>query len=759
MKKILFHLIWLSSLMLVMSCNKVSSNIIEASSGNQISFHAFSSSMTKGAELDGSVLPNTYGIYAAATQLDANGNIENAAFFNGTEQLFATAEEDPATGPDSRVWSASPNKLYWPIGSGIKMDFLTYAIKKLDHQTIASGAAPALDAADNWRAFWNNAGTNSASMLSFNGVDTYRYQSDVLFAAKNGQSSAYNAGTGKSVSLSFNHAQALLIFNVKNHFADAAEANTAGLVVDEIGFYTPARLEALRADQVAVAGGAASSLAALQNTDVTLKTVGTFTVDNSRNNLVASWNFAEPNVNPSNGSTRADNATMPDYGISPAVSAANRIGDTPIAVATQKYGEKLSFVTENGYAQLGETLLIPEQDKVNFTIKYHFTETPEKGYFVTFNDFRGTWEMGKKYIYNIDMTVNEITVTENVDDYTAVVSTADIDGNPSSGTEDPTPVTPDPSGPGGEDLITGLTGTYNGHDWVDIGLRDAKGNKILFATTNVGASEPYETGDYYPWAGTYKNYTVDSEHNVSYNYSPYDPSTLSDPEVLALVMPYIEPAATSTGFFVTKYQGSTNPYSYDFVPSVPDGKTTLESGDDIATVSWGGKWHIPDREDFMRLITATNLSFSFMDMEGVNGVLIYGTGDYSTCSIFIPLSGSLDINNDLVWTNSFTLYHTRDCANYYKFYDAYADELYDAEQYIVPYYSETFALEKDGNLLFLGVRSREISTHVSIRGWPMLVRPVLVVSAEGGDMIERDPYTENELYTVFDLTAPYIPTL
>ena len=35
----------------------------------------------------------------------------------------------------------------------------------------------------------------------------------------------------------------------------------------------------------------------------------------------------------------------------------------------------------------------------------------------TYNEARGTWEMGKKYIYKLDMTLSEIILTEEVADF------------------------------------------------------------------------------------------------------------------------------------------------------------------------------------------------------------------------------------------------------------------------------------------------------------------------------------------------------
>ena len=158
----------------------------------------------------------------------------------------------------------------------------------------------------------------------------------------------------------------------------------------------------MREDQVKVAGGETTALAALSDDDVTLKTVGTFTVDNSRNNLVAEW---------SDLSAKKENAKMPDYTeATPEVSSSN-IAD---ATTTQKYDVLIPVAANDKYAQLGETLLIPEQPKENFTITYTIGD---KTCFYTFNDFRGNWEKGKKYIYNIEFQLNEIAITENVLDF------------------------------------------------------------------------------------------------------------------------------------------------------------------------------------------------------------------------------------------------------------------------------------------------------------------------------------------------------
>jgi hypothetical protein len=86
--------------------------------------------------------------------------------------------------------------------------------------------------------------------------------------------------------------------------------------------------------------------------------------------------------------------------------------------AISQYGAALSNTT--AYNQLGETLLIPQQDKQNFTVTYTIGGNHMQ---YTYNELRGVWQAGKKYIYNLDVSVNEIIITETVNDFVAETST------------------------------------------------------------------------------------------------------------------------------------------------------------------------------------------------------------------------------------------------------------------------------------------------------------------------------------------------
>ena len=101
-----------------------------------------------------------------------------------------------------------------------------------------------------------------------------------------------------------------------------------------------------------------------------LKVNGDFVIDNTKNVLNAHWENL---------------AAVPtkDIVAEGATSAADNLGEA---------------LTSATYVQIGSSLLIPQQPRINFTINYSIG-------------------MGKKYIYQLDITLNEIIATQVVSDY------------------------------------------------------------------------------------------------------------------------------------------------------------------------------------------------------------------------------------------------------------------------------------------------------------------------------------------------------
>ena len=139
----------------------------------------------------------------------------------------------------------------------------------------------------------------------------------------------------------------------------------------------------------------------------------------------------------------------------------------------------------------------------------------------------------------------------------------------------------------------------NGHDYVDLGLP----SKTLWATCNVGASKPSDSGLYFQWGDT-QGYIADQiGEGKEFNWKNYK----------------LNPSGDGKAF--TKY--ATN-------------GSTLELEDDAAHVNMGGDWHMPTPEQIQELVDNTIKEWTtFYD---VNGILFTSNKDTSKF-IFIPAAG------------------------------------------------------------------------------------------------------------------------
>lgn len=193
----------------------------------------------------------------------------------------------------------------------------------------------------------------------------------------------------------------------------------------------------------------------------------------------------------------------------------------------------------------------------------------------------GNWAMGKKNIYSLNFTLTEIQVTPEVTNW---------DNKPIE------QLLPDPT---------------NGHAFVDLGLRQG-GNKVLFATANIGAESETEMGDYFQWGDIAKRYT-----SISYSETS---GTING----GFSFDWASCPWTTDGESFTKYNAT-------------DGKTSLDEEDDAAHVLWGGGWHMPTQDLFELLLSC---SYEFTTYEGVKGLLFHGQDGYLDALLFLPAAGA-----------------------------------------------------------------------------------------------------------------------
>lgn len=137
-------------------------------------------------------------------------------------------------------------------------------------------------------------------------------------------------------------------------------------------------------------------------------------------------------------------------------------------------------------------------------------------------------------------------------------------------------------------------GFHNGHRYTDLGLTDENGNKILWATCNIGADNPQDYGEYFAWGETQSKGTFSWR-----NYKHSD--NIGNP---------------------TKYNNKDN-------------KAILDTEDDAAYTNWGGAWRLPTMKEIQSLL---NCNWDKVTLKGVDGYMITGSNGQA---IFIPFAGHI----------------------------------------------------------------------------------------------------------------------
>ena len=134
-----------------------------------------------------------------------------------------------------------------------------------------------------------------------------------------------------------------------------------------------------------------------------------------------------------------------------------------------------------------------------------------------------------------------------------------------------------------------------------------------WADTNIGADEPWEYG-YYFWWGDTVGYKRENDAWVA-----------SD--------------GSSSNF---SFMYSSVPTMYQIIAKLKSNgwimvDEVLASEHDAAHVQWGGSWRMPTKQELSDL--NCKCSWNWATINGVNGWLVSGTGDYASVSIFLPCAG------------------------------------------------------------------------------------------------------------------------
>lgn len=134
-----------------------------------------------------------------------------------------------------------------------------------------------------------------------------------------------------------------------------------------------------------------------------------------------------------------------------------------------------------------------------------------------------------------------------------------------------------------------------------------------WATTNIGAEKPEDYG-YYFWWGDTVGYKRENDKWVA-----------SD--------------GSNSNFSFTSGNTPTDNKSVSTLQSegwiTADGVLAPEH--DAAHKHWGGDWRMPTEQEFDGL--NSKCDWTWITMNGVNGYIVRGKGDYSSKSIFLPCAG------------------------------------------------------------------------------------------------------------------------
>lgn len=182
-----------------------------------------------------------------------------------------------------------------------------------------------------------------------------------------------------------------------------------------------------------------------------------------------------------------------------------------------------------------------------------------------------------------------------------------------------------------------VTWVQETHEYVDLGLPSG----TMWATCNVGATEPTEPGDLFGWGET-------SPHYTSITYKPeFKIEWKKAMQFGYSAETYWNAIKGDDGQYHDQHEWSVLPYDKETLLLKPEY--------DAAHVNWGGEWRIPTLDEMQELMD--NCYWSYMeDFEGsgMAGYLVTSMIEgYTDKSIFLPMSGYI---NHTTYSNTATNY-------------------------------------------------------------------------------------------------------
>lgn len=150
-----------------------------------------------------------------------------------------------------------------------------------------------------------------------------------------------------------------------------------------------------------------------------------------------------------------------------------------------------------------------------------------------------------------------------------------------------------------------------------------------WADTNIGAAEPWESGFYFWWGDTvgYKfenGVWVASDGSSSVFAFDEEHAPTSGKSLSTLL---------SEGWII---EGEERKSSLGKLFGSRE-NSVLTTEHDAAQVHWGGEWRMPTKQELKDL--CNKCDWTLTTMNGANGYVVRGRGNYVSASIFFPFAG------------------------------------------------------------------------------------------------------------------------
>lgn len=437
----------------LVACNKTES--VGSDEGQPLSFRVAVDNITKANYYWTDHHDGTLGIAYMASSYTEDGTVIDKYIPSNSSAAYNFL----TSGDNGSTWKFANTEYFFPLGGSTFVDVLALA----DYNYLAGqeyngpydvnlkkfhdGDAPAASSTTDtgWEPYFS--ATNPAQKVSFT-VNTYaahvtgpsdnRGQTDLMYAVANRINKKNPQGK-----LVFKHAQAALIFNIKiaNHVPDFINLHNILFVDFASNGYNYLGLTGKGSDL-------SINSSPIPVDKVSLKTIGTFTVDNSLNREVAEWSDLYANNNQVSPHFIMDEYNnyrtaltaeeknfngnlMDEYHFLNPGSTDSYIHwskEFKYLVVAGSYNDpwnggdfSADLFSRNSnpfnadeFYQFGSPLLIPEQPTSNFWLYYSIGEN---NYLTEVNIPRGVWKMGHRYRYDLTLNFAGPTLTVEVKPY------------------------------------------------------------------------------------------------------------------------------------------------------------------------------------------------------------------------------------------------------------------------------------------------------------------------------------------------------